>query len=100
MENNIEMTPEELQQAVEKAKREMREMLEKMTPEERAQANARAKQVIEEDKAAMQKMIDDAQKVAAEIPSKEAEKPKFCPGCGAPAGDGNFCAFCGGPLKG
>lgn len=36
------------------------------------------------------------QKAAAA--AEEASKPAFCPACGAPAGDSNFCQFCGSRL--
>lgn len=97
MDTNMNYTPEELQAMIEKAKKEMQERLAQMTPEERKEANARAKAAIEADKAEMQKLIYDADKVAAgNIPT---QKPKFCPNCGAPAGEGKFCSFCGGALQ-
>ena len=37
-----------------------------------------------------------AQKAAAS--AAEAAKPAFCPACGAPAGESNFCQFCGSRL--
>lgn len=98
MANDMGFTPEELEQMLEKAKRDAQAALDRMTPEERAQAEAKAQKLIEEDRAAMQKLIDDAAKVAAgDLPGKK-EKPKFCPACGAEAGDGRFCEYCGSPL--
>ena len=97
MDTNMNYTPEELQAILEKAQKELQEKLDSMTPEEREQAQLRAQQAIEDDAASMQKLIDDAAKVAAgDIPTR---KPKFCPNCGAPAGEGKFCSFCGGALK-
>ena len=92
----MNMTPEELQKALEKAKRDAEEMLAKMTPEEREQAEIKAKKLIEEDQARMREMIEKAKEVGAGAPS--GEKPKVCPSCGAPAGSGNFCTYCGSPL--
>ncbi len=90
-------TPEELQAILEKAQKELQEKLDSMTPEEREQAQIKAQQAIEDDAASMQKLMDDAAKVAAgNIPT---QKPNFCPNCGAPAGDGNFCQFCGTALQ-
>jgi vacuolar-type H+-ATPase subunit H len=97
MENGIELSPEELALALEKAKREAQALLDKMTPEEREQARIKAEKLIEEDNASMQKLIDDAKRVASEFSEKKA--PSFCTGCGAPAGKGNFCEYCGQPLK-
>ena len=37
-----------------------------------------------------------AQKEA--VVAAEAAKPAFCPACGAPSGDSNFCQFCGSKL--
>ena len=97
MDTNMNYTPEELQAILEKAQKELQEKLDSMTPEEREQAQLRAQQAIEDDAASMQKLIDEAAKVAAgDIPT---QKPKFCPNCGAPAGEGKFCAFCGGALQ-
>lgn len=97
MDTNMNYTPEELQALLEKAQKELQEKLDSMTPEEREQAQIKAQQAIEDDAASMQKLIDDAAKVAAgNIPT---QKPKFCPNCGAPAGDGNFCQFCGTALQ-
>ena len=90
-------TPEELQKMIEKAQADLQAQLDKMTPEERAQAERRAKQLIAEDAASMQKMIDEAAAVAGGMPVKEA--PKFCTNCGAPAGNGRFCAYCGSALS-
>ena len=99
MDTNINYTPEELQALLEKAQKELQEKLDSMTPEEREQAQLRAQQAIEDDAASMQKLMDDAAKVAAgDIPAQKPV-PKFCPNCGAPAGDGNFCQFCGTDLQ-
>ena len=99
MDTNMNYTPEELQAILEKAQKELQEKLDSMTPEEREQAQLRAQQAIEDDAASMQKLIDDAAKVAAgDIPAQKPA-PKFCPNCGAPAGEGKFCSFCGGALQ-
>ena len=97
MDTNVNMKPEKMQQAHEKAKRELQEKLSKMSPEERAAAQARAQQAMQDDAVAMQQLIDDAAKVAAG--AAPATKPKFCGNCGAPAGNGQFCAYCGSPLN-
>ena len=87
---------EELAAMLEKAQKDYLAAMEKLTPEERAQAEARAKQMIEEDRASMQALLDEAAKAAAGTLPKAA--PKFCTNCGAPAGGGKFCTNCGSPL--
>ena len=86
-------TPEQIQEMIDKAQRELEETLSKMTPEERAEAERKAQQALREDEAKRQRLLDSA----AELLGKSAptEKPKFCPNCGAPAGSGNFCEYCG-----
>lgn len=96
MENNMNISPEELEKMLEKAKADLQAKLDKMTPEERAQAELKAQKLIAEDKAAMQKLTEDAAKYAAAPCAKPT--PKFCPNCGAKAGAGNFCEYCGSKL--
>lgn len=96
MENNLDYTPEEIQKMIEKAQAELQAKLDAMTPEERRQAELKAKQAIEEDAAHMQSILYDANRIAGE---NAPEKEKLCPNCGAPAGEGNFCAYCGSQLK-
>ena len=95
MDNVPDMSPEELEKLVEKAKAELQAKLDRMTPEERAQAELKAQKMIEADNARMQKIIDDAKKIISDT----APAPKFCSNCGAPAGGGNFCEYCGNPLR-
>ena len=98
MESNLNLSQEELEKMLEKAKKDLQAALDKMTPEEREQAEIKAKKLIEEDKAAMQKMIDEAAAVSAgSLPEKKNEA-KFCSNCGAPANGGKFCTYCGSPL--
>lgn len=97
MDHNTEINREELEKALEKAKKDLQEQLAKMTPEERREAAARAKEAIKADEAKTQRIIDEARKLMEG--SAPTDSPKFCPNCGAPAGEGNFCAFCGGSLK-
>lgn len=96
MENNLDYTPEEIQKMIEKAQAELQAKLDAMTPEERRQAELKAKQAIEEDAAHMQSILYDANRIAGK---NAPEKEKLCPNCGAPAGEGNFCAYCGSQLK-
>ena len=96
--NNLNPSPEELEKLIKKAQEDLQAALEKMTPEERMQAEQKAKELIEADKASMQKMIDDAQKALSDSSSEKKEKPNFCPNCGAAAEDGKFCTYCGSPL--
>ena len=93
------MTQEEVQKEIERMQRELQERLEQMTPEERAAAQAKAQQAMREDDAALQKLMEEGNKVAADVAHGATAKPKFCGNCGAPAGAGNFCEFCGNPLK-
>ncbi|MBR0027412.1 MAG: hypothetical protein IJP58_02040 [Clostridia bacterium] len=99
MDNIKEPTREELEQLVEKAKRDLQETLDKMTPEERAEAERKAKKAIAEDEARMQKIFEDVAKYTSGGAMPAQSKPKFCPNCGAPAGSGNFCEYCGKPLR-
>ena len=98
MENNLNLSQEELEKLLEKAKKDAQAILDKMTPEEREQAEINAKKLIEEDKASMQKLIDEAAAVAAGNFPNAKEKPKFCSNCGAPVNGGKFCTYCGSPL--
>ena len=88
---------EELEAMLEKAKKEMQERLDKMTPEEREQARLRFEKAQAEDEAERQRLLDDAAKFAS--PAAPGSAPKFCPNCGAAAGGGKFCEFCGGKLR-
>jgi vacuolar-type H+-ATPase subunit H len=89
MESIPNLSQEELEAILEKAKRELQEKLDKMTPEERKQAQLRAQKMIEEDQAENQKLLEDAAKYVS---------PRFCQNCGAPASGGKFCTYCGSPL--
>ena len=62
-------------------------------PEERAQAEARAQKIIAEDQAEKQSLLYDAAKYAA-----GQTAPRFCRHCGAKAGSGKICEYCGMPL--
>ena len=102
MESMKTPSPEERKQLLEKARREAEEAFAKLSPEEREKVLARTQQMMTDDRAANQALIDAA-RAAAMMPgaAPDAPKsPKFCPNCGAPAGDGNFCTFCGGRLRG
>ena len=93
-----EMSREELEKLIEKMEKDKQAMLERMTPEEREAAELKAKKAIEEDRARMQKLTDDAAAAIAGIKPKDTKAPGFCPGCGAPAEGGKFCSHCGSPL--
>lgn len=97
MDYGTEISREELERLVEKAKADLQATLDKMTPEEREQAELKAKKMMEEDEAKMQRLLDEAAKIASK--SDASEKPKFCSNCGAKAGDGKFCEYCGSPLR-
>ena len=98
MESMANLSQEEFKELLEKAKREAQAALDRMTPEERAQAEMKAAKLIEEDRAAMQSLYDQAVKAAAGFPQKETTAPKFCTNCGAPVSGGKFCTNCGSPL--
>ena len=110
---------EEMQRLIEEQQKKVEAMLAAMTPEERAEAEKRFAAAREADDAALRKTLDDARKVmemntaqehhtvpypGAYVPDgarrSDAEKPvRFCRNCGAQAGDGKFCKYCGSPLK-
>ena len=89
------LSQEEMEALVEKAKRELQAQLDRMTPQEREAAQRKAQQMIEEDQAATQKLLDDAAALLAGTAPKE--KPKFCTHCGAAVNAGKFCEYCGMP---
>lgn len=96
----MEVSQEELEKALEKAKKDLEETLAKMTPEERAQAEAKAQKLIAEDQARTDRMIEQAKAIAAGAdPIEVLKKPKFCTNCGAPVSGGKFCTNCGSPLQ-
>ena len=113
-----DLTEEELNRLLEEQKKKVEAMLAAMTPEERADAEKKFAAMREEDAARLRKTLDDARiimemntvqehHIAAtpgqyvpEAVWREAEKPfRFCPNCGAQAGGGKFCEYCGSPLK-
>ncbi|MGI6264787.1 MAG: hypothetical protein ACOYJY_04890 [Acutalibacteraceae bacterium] len=115
---NADLSPEEMQRYLEEQKKKVEAMLAAMTPEERAEAEKNFAAMREADDAAMRKTLDDARKVMEMNTAREhhtianpgAYAPKtvrqgdeaqvrFCPNCGAKAGNGNFCEYCGSPLK-
>lgn len=98
MEPNVAMSREELERQIEEAKRKVQEMLDRMTPEERAQAQAKAQNLIAEDQAAMQKLIENATAVLNSTAPAAQTSPRFCRNCGAPAEGGKFCSYCGSAL--
>lgn len=127
MKNNIEISREEMERALEEAQKKVQAMLNKMTPEERVQAQMKANQAIAEDQAAMQKLIDEANAVMdgyppqrefmeqnsaqehGTIPNPGAYVPhaaeqtaqstgRFCSNCGAKTAGGKFCEYCGSAL--
>lgn len=99
MQQPMDMSREEMEKALEKAKRELQETLNKMSPEERAQAEAKAKKMMEDDRKELQNILDQAAAVLGTDNSNHTQASKFCPHCGAPAGSGNFCTYCGSALK-
>lgn len=122
MKNNTEISREELERALEEAKKKAQAVLDKMTPEERAQAQTKANMTIAENQAAMQKLINEVAAVMDGYPPQRefmeqncaqehgtipnpgayacdaAHKPRFCQNCGAQAGSGKYCEYCGKPL--
>ena len=91
-----EVSREEMAKLLEKAKADMQAMLDKMTPEERAAAEIIAQKMMEADEAETQRIMDAAAKITAEQTSPDA--PRFCKHCGAKAGSGKICEYCGMPL--
>ena len=94
-----DISREELEKLIEKAERDKQAMLEKMTPEEREAAEQRAKKLIEEDNAEMQRLIAAAAAAAGAPAPEKTKGPRLCPSCGAPAGEEKYCSFCGNLLK-
>ena len=91
----VDMSREEMEAALEKAKRAWQETLAKMTPEEREQAMRKAQQAVEADRAAQEQLLAEAAAVAAGVMPQK--KPNFCTHCGAEVNPGKFCAYCGMP---
>lgn len=113
-----DLTEEELKRLLEEQQKKVEAMLAAMTPEERADAEKKFAAMREADEAAMRKTLGDARKVmemntaqehhtvpypGAYVPDgarNDTEKPvRFCQNCGAQAGDGKFCEYCGSPLE-
>ena len=108
---NTDLSKEEMQRYIEEQKKKIEEALARMTPEERAQVEKNYAALKEADDAAMRKTLDDARAVmdtaqehhtiqnpGAYVP-EAVRQIKFCPSCGAQAGSGNFCEYCGAPLN-
>jgi len=114
--NNLEktkafaaMTPADQMKMMEEANKRAQESLSQLSAEQRQQAEEQAKKIMEQQAADMQKIMDqiNQMKVAAAgstaaataaIASAEPPKKKFCSNCGAPRGNGKFCARSGNPL--
>ena len=107
---NTDLSNEEMQRYIEEQKKKIEEALARMTPEERAQVEKNYAALKEADDAAMRKTLDDARAVSTAQEHHTIQNPgayvpeavrqiKFCPGCGAQAGSGNFCEYCGAPLN-
>lgn len=113
-----DLTEEELKRLLEEQKKKVEAQLASMTPEERADAEKKFAAIREADEAAMRKTLDDARGVMEMNTAQEhhtipypgahvqggarsdVEKPvRFCQNCGAQAGDGKYCEYCGSPLK-
>ena len=94
-----EISREEMERLVEKAKKDLQETLAKMTPEERAQADKKAKEIIEADRLARQKLLEDAARILGRPDGAGVAEPRFCPHCGAKAEGGSVCEYCGMPLE-
>ncbi len=88
-------TREELEKMLEKAKKDLREAMEKLSPEERAEAEERARKMIADDEAERKRLLENASQILEKPAQPETLKPKFCKNCGAPAGSGKFCEYCG-----
>ena len=86
-------TREDLEKMIEKAKKDLQEAMEKLSPEERAEAEKRAQKMIADDEAKRKRLLESASELLGKrfVP----ETPKFCKSCGAPAGSGKFCEYCG-----
>jgi rubrerythrin len=98
MADAVDMDREEMEKALEKAKRDWQARLDQMTPEERAQAQEKAVAAAEADWAAIEQLTARAKSILAGSAPAEKPKPKFCTNCGAPVSGGKFCTNCGSPL--
>ena len=94
MDQKLSYTREELEQILEEQKAMLQKSLAAMSPQERAEAIRKAEQAIKEDEIKRQRLLDSAAKLLAHS-HHQKEKPKFCTHCGAKAGDGEYCEYCG-----
>ena len=103
------MSPQDQMKMMEDANKRAQQELSKLSSEQRRQAEEQAKQIMAQQAADMQKIMEQVNqmKVAAAgstaaataaVASAEPPKKKFCSNCGAPRGNGKFCARCGKPL--
>ena len=98
MDKMLNMSPEEMQKEIERLQKEIEANLSQMTPEERAKAEAAAQKMIEDDEAERQAMLEKAKNILSDEGTAKSESKKFCPSCGAPAGNGSICEYCRNPL--
>ena len=109
------MTPQDQMKIMEEANRQAQESLSQLSAEQRRQAEEQAKKIMEQQAADMQKIMEQinqmknaatgstaaaAATIAAAQPGQPAQPTakRFCSNCGAPRGNGKFCARCGNPL--
>lgn len=103
------MTPQDQMKIMEEANRKAQQELSQLSAEQRRQAEEQAKNIMQQQAADMQKIMEQINQMkgaatgstaaaTAAIASAEPTKKKFCSNCGAPRGNGKFCPRCGKPL--
>ncbi len=121
MENNADLSPEETKRLNEEAKKNARDMLDRLSPAQRELVEKAAKHEIEEDQDTIRKTIGITDTVTTIYePQREfmekntaqqhhlcanslgyvPDLPQFCKNCGYPIEKGwNFCSNCGKPVE-
>lgn len=99
MDQNTEISREEMERIIKESERQLQEALARMSPEERQKAEQLGWKAVKDDEAQRQQLLDSAAEVLkGSSPQQAAPAPaRFCKHCGAPI-KGKFCEYCGMPV--